>query len=220
VIFSSVQSDLATRLSRLATYVGGIDDGGGVLGAGDPRSPDLKGLFFVYLYAVYERCVDEACRAAYNIVNRHGISCREVRPELLALGLNAQFDSLEAASGKRQWQRRADVMRSSVDVSAVQICDMGIPMDGSHMRVQQLETIWKLLGIDAPVVPHPRYIDRIHELVERRHAVAHGREMPDEVGRRFTIDDLKARLVDVEACCTYFIRTIEGHVALRANVCR
>jgi hypothetical protein len=91
--------------------------------------------------------------------------------------------------------------------------DSRFPGDGSHYRVGQVETIWKIFGIAGEPVPHPRLIGRIDELVSKRNAIAHGRETAHEVGRRFSPDEMATRIVDTDLIATHILDLMEQRLA-------
>lgn len=221
-MFADIRVELAHRIVRIGAFLNEINEGDGSLGSGGPEAAAFKGLFFVYLYGAYERCIVDGFREALTVANSHGLICGELRPELVGLALNNSFDSLESAPNRPiRWQTRVSLTKQIFSSDIVNFPDFGRGLrDGNHFKPAHIETIWTLFGIGQPVVPDPRYENRIIELIERRHDVAHGRLRPDEVGRKFTVDELRQRAQEVDICCAYFVSTIEGHVTRRANLVR
>lgn len=183
-----------------------------------PRT--LKGLVFVQLYAVYEHCVCNAVQAALRSVNRQALSLRELRHELLAMALDDGCKSLSNCGTERMWPVRVMLLGKSRSAEAAEIPENLFPADGSHYRIGQLRTIWTLFGMASPEVPDNRLIGRIDELVELRNGIAHGRLRAEEVGRRFSLNDLQDRFVDTGEICRHVLSELEAHVsdpaALRA----
>jgi hypothetical protein len=228
-VFADVRGEFAGRILRIAAFLNRLEkieadsqQVGGV-GLSVPEVLDAKGLFFVYLYGAYEKCLEDGFWEGIEAARLHSLTGKELRPELFCLALNGTLDSLESSpKSPKRWQRRLELTRRMFNSNEVTTFDeLAVPpYDGSHFRPGYLETIWNLFGITAPTLPEPRYSGRIVELIEKRHDVAHGRERPDAVGRNYTIDDLRKRATDIEACCFYFLSTLESHVAKRANLVR
>ncbi len=80
-----------------------------------------------------------------------------------------------------------------------------------------METIWKLFGVTAPVVPDKRLIGRISELVQYRNEIAHGRTSAEDVGRRFTVKEIGKRIKDTKFICLYLIKILEVHCSTSSN---
>jgi hypothetical protein len=176
-------------------------------------SKSLKGLTFVQLYAVYEHCVSSAVQVALRGLNSTGLALRELRHELLSLALDDHCKSLAACGPDRTWEVRMALMSRTRSVERVQAPETLFPADGSHYRIGQLRTIWALFGIGTPHVPDGRLIGRIDELVELRNGIAHGRMRAEEVGGRFSLQDLESRHSDTAQICRHVIGALEAHLA-------
>ena len=95
------------------------------------------------------------------------------------------------------------------------------PKDGSQFRMSQLETLWSLFGLPAPVLPVGRLIGRVGEMIDNRNRIAHGEDTAEDVGRRYTIAEIRDRVDDTEALCSHlntaiaaYLRTPTGAVVL------
>lgn len=87
------------------------------------------------------------------------------------------------------------------------------PKDGTHFRPSQLETIWNLFGIPGSIVPDPRLLGHIGELVEARNRIAHGSDAAESVGGRFTFPDMDKRIDDTEIVCTHIVATVTSYAS-------
>jgi len=85
------------------------------------------------------------------------------------------------------------------------------PNDGSHYRANQLRTIWNIFGITLPIVPNIQLIGRIDELVDKRNAIAHGRETARAVGSRHSTAEMEVRFRDTEIIAYYVIDTMNTY---------
>jgi len=177
-----------------------------------------KGLVFVQLYSVYEFTVTQCFSAAIRTVSTYSIPAINIRPEVLSVALDSQWDSLRDTSKRRSWDKRIRLLQYTRDNIPVSIPDDIFPFDDSHFRTKQLETIWSVLGILLPTLPKPIHIGRIQEVVEHRNAIAHGRETADKIGSRFTQNELRIRISDMQNICLYILDTIEAHCADMANL--
>jgi len=196
-------------------YVGGVE--------ADQSAPldvvrALKGLAFVQLYAIYEYAVVQSVIAANRTVSSHKIAHSALRHSLLPLALDSECKSLADCGPSREWDVRRGLMAGSRASDPAAITDTLFPSDGSHFRRRQLNTIWELFGLDSSIVPEPRLLGRIDELVEKRNSVAHGRESAESVGARFSLSDLEARLVDIATVCRHVIESLDSHVSEPRNL--
>jgi hypothetical protein len=137
---------------------------------------------------------------------------KQIRREVLCLLLDPQWAAAAAAGPARMWDCRIDLLKQIHSKEAAgSIDDSLFPADGSHYRVRQLHTIWKVLGLRTPVVPEPRFLGRIEEIVENRNAISHGRRTPEDVGRNYSRLDIEQRFTDLRSICEHVVGTLETH---------
>ena len=172
-----------------------------------------KGLAFVQLYATYEYSVRSAVQATLVALRAAGVEIRTLRRDLLALVLDSHWDSVSNSGRKRVWDSRGALIASidSGELTSTLRDDL-FPTDGSHYRIQQLQTIWQIFSVSAPVVPERRLIGRVDELVENRNAISHGRITPEKVGRRYSWQEIASRVEDTDAIAGHVVSSLESHV--------
>lgn len=208
-MFNLVQNELARRALALRTFSAHIK---AIESNNESVAKACKGLAFVQIYAMYEYTVRMTVQATIQAIRNEGLAVNRLRSELFALVLNPEWDSAGDAGNGRKWEQRIALIRamnSTDPLSATR--DSLFPADGSHYRIRQLYTIWSILGVTDSVVPEPRYIGRIDEMVENRNAIAHGRETPENVGGRYSIQDIEERVADAEAICQHIVDTVLLH---------
>ena len=172
-----------------------------------------KGLAFVQLYATYEYSVRSAVQATLIALSAAGVEMRTLRRELLALILDSHWDSTSSSGRGRVWDSRMALIASiDSDELTSTVRDDLFPSDGSHYRIQQLRTIWKIFSVSVPVVSKPHLIGRIEELVENRNAISHGRRTPEEVGGRYSWQEIASRVNDTDAIASHVVSSLESHV--------
>ena len=172
-----------------------------------------KGLVFVQLYAMYEYSVRSAVQATLLALCDAGVEIQTIRRSLLALVLDSHWDSAAHSSRERVWDSRMALIArvDSGELTSTLRNDL-FPSDGSHYRIQQLRTIWKIFSVSGPVVSECRLIGRIDELVDNRNAISHGRRTPEDVGRQYSWQEIASRVKDTVAIARYVVSSLECHV--------
>ena len=178
-----------------------------------PLASACKGLAFVQLYATHEYSVRSAVQATLVALRTAGVEMRTLRRDLLSLVLDSHWTSVSNSGRARVWDSRRALISSidSVELTSTLKDDL-FPTDGSQYRIQQLETIWKIFSVSPPVVPERRLIGIIEELVENRNAISHGRFTPEEVGRRYSAQDIADRVEDTNTIAGHIVSSLESHV--------
>lgn len=172
----------------------------------------LKGFAFIQMYATYEFTVRSSVQATLASLKSSNTPATGVRQETLSLVLDSCWSSAANAGLARLWECRIDLLervRSAMPADDFQ--DTLFPTDGSHFRIRQLRTIWRVFGVNAPVVPDLRLQGRIEEIVENRNAVAHGRRTAEDVGRDYSHLDIVERFIDLNNICQHVLVTLETH---------
>lgn len=207
-MFGVISSELASRLTNVREFVAVQD----VPSLTPAQSASCRGLAFVNLYAVYEYAVCAAVQATLSSLRKDPLAIKQLRRELLTLVLEPHWQSAGTSGRERLWDARLSLVGQLSSAEPVStLPDDLFPSDGSHYRVRQLRTIWRIFGISNPVVPDPRYQGRIEELVENRNAISHGRRTAEDVGRRYSKTDIEQRVTDTAAICNYLLATMQAH---------
>ena len=172
-----------------------------------------KGLIFVQLYAMYEYAVRSAVQATLVALAAADVEIKTIHRNLLALVLKSNWDSAADTGRENVWDRRMELIaRIDSDELTSTLRDDLFPNDGSHYRIQQLYTIWKIFSVSGPIVSEPRLKGWIEELVENRNAISHGRSRPEEVGRRYSWREIDSRVDDTNAIASHVVSSLESHV--------
>lgn len=219
-MFSALRYEVEGRLQTIQESILGLSKAEGDSNYPASFSRTLKGLAFVQMYAVYEYCITNAVQCAVRVVNSYSFPFRDLRHELLALTLDANYRSIAAVTSEKSWPGRIELVRRARSTEPASAPETLFPADGSHFRDIQLRTIWAIFGVQCAHVPDNRLIGRIEELVEVRNAIAHGRERAESVGGRFSLTDIKTRHADTVEICRHLINSLEAHVgdAVRLRV--
>ena len=183
----------------------------------DSEAATRRGLLLVQLYGVYEYAVRSSVRGALDHVRSESMGCSDLQGSLLSLVLDPQWMSAGTAGPERRWEARIKLIdEMASDQPLVTLNDTIFPSDGSHYRVRQLHTIWRVFGIQVPVVPDQRLRGRIAELVENRNAVAHGRRTARAVGGQLSQHEMDDRVTDTKMIANYVIDTMSDHCSAGA----
>jgi hypothetical protein len=143
-----------------------------------------------------------------------------IRLEIAGLLLQPELDSL-VRSGKEKFWGNTTKFLGMLGSTAQPAPNPGLfPNDGSHYRLAQVFTIWSIFGIAAPAVPRVTLTQLVGEIVEHRNAIAHGRGTPEEIGRRYSKDDILGKIDGLLEICMHISLTLENHCKSAANLAR
>lgn len=143
----------------------------------------LRGLLYVHMYAAFEYAMDQSFIRLAQHVSSKGIARKHIRTPIFSVALDKEFKSLQdVRQPEKTFRKRIDAMICTRDQVPVEIRDdilsTGLQSAGSAM----IALAFEVYGIPDPPLYDVTAKGYIDEVVERRHAVAHGRESPVAVG--------------------------------------
>lgn len=212
-MFEDIKREATDKLIKVKLYLNEIS----VSIAPPPASPSefqntLKGLFFVYLYGIFEMVVTKTIGRTIDELNSTGVKISECKLELLSLILSPEYDALYGVGENRKWPKRWDVSQKLIEDQPLSIIESLFPTDGKNIQKKQLESLNKSFGIIHPIFPHPEIQGYVEELVRFRNYISHGDMLPQEIGRSFSIVELEKRRNSIDELCTYFIDSYEEYI--------
>lgn len=178
----------------------------------DALNDTSKGLFFVYIYGVYEEIIRKTVIRTIESLNQANVSISRVKYELLQLILSSEYDGLYSVGNDKKWEKRWNISNKLKVDDVISISTEIMPTDGKNIRYKQLESIAKAFGICESILPRSEIGGYINEMVENRNLIAHGNVMPQDVGRRYTADELIKKYDMINEFCTYFVEVYEKYI--------
>lgn len=172
----------------------------------------MKGLFFVHLYGTLEFAVLQSVRESIGHLNSRGLMFKDLRPELLGLGLNAQCDSLGDVGPSKKWEKRHELFKHVNASLPVTFDDSVVLTSGRNVDGTELDSIWTAFGLSTPSTPSPSARQRLTTLVQNRNSIAHGNESPGQVGGRYSVNDLNIYLSDIDLTITHIVLSLEKYL--------
>ncbi len=175
-----------------------------------------KGLIYIQLYALYEFTVKGIVQAGLKDIQAHSTPFNSIRMELLGIALDPDLASIINCSKDRIWETKTSFFQKINSHNPTTFPEL-FPSDGSHFRPKQLYTIWDIFGIKAPIIPTGYNHQRITELVNNRNSIAHGETTAENIGRNYSIQEIEARIMEIEQICMYLIGTMQNHCSNNLN---
>lgn len=180
-----------------------------------PQVPDtdhvraLRGLFYVHLYGAFEYAMDQSFIRLALHINQQGVKRKHVMPPVFSVALDEQLTALQAIrEPDKKFRKRIETMACARDANPVAIRDSILSGSFQSATVAVIQMAFDVYGISEPVFYDITKLGYLTEVVERRHAVAHGRQSPVEVGVRRTLE-LRLRYNALYSQAIYVMDTID-----------
>ncbi len=182
-MFDEIKNEMTRKICELRIWLSNMRDD-------DDFSSINKGLFYVYIYGIYEEIVRQTVQKTIEELNARSVKINECIYELYALIFSAEYDSIYGVGNEHKWEKRWDISTKMIENPIVLIPNEIIPTDGKNLRYRQLQSIAKTFGIHDDILPRPEIGGDIQEMVNNRNYIAHGNKTPKEVGREVSVSDL------------------------------
>jgi len=167
----------------------------------------LRGLFFVHLYAAFERSVTDVVLAYLRKIAEIELPYSHIECKMWPAALDPRFSSLQGSRGSAAWKKRIEI--SSL-VESDSICSINEGMFSDKLQNVWPETIvemFKALGLQSTFLDGAASF-ALKEVVEKRNQVAHGRTEPQVVGSGSTSNVLEDRLSIIHTLITNLLESM------------
>ena len=177
----------------------------------------LRGLFYVHLYGAFEFAITAATQSLLQAISSVRVPYGHLEQVFYGVALDHRFSSLANRSQSGKWKGRRDLLSEQKSNDVCGVNDTIFSQDLQNIWHKTLVELFENLGIGGPVVPDVRFRGYIDEVVDKRNAVAHGRESPASVGTKRS-SELEARFDAVSSTATYVMDCLDRHLRDRAFV--
>lgn len=178
----------------------------------------IYGLFFVYIYGIYESIIKQIIGTTIDELNQSATSINSCIFELYSILLDSEYESLYQVGNEKKWEKRWDISRKLKTNQPIEISHDVFPTDRRNIQIRQLVSLKNSFGINQDVLPRPEIGHYIQEMVEHRNHIAHGDILPNEVGRNYTKNDLLQRCNSIAEICDYICDTYETYIVERKYI--
>lgn len=164
----------------------------------DPTIPDslefkiMKGLFHVQLYAALEKTVNDIIENTLTYIGSAGVKNIHYAIPFNTISLVDKLKSFKDCGYNNFFSRAVEIFSELTSENVTTISDTTFSNNLQNVWTKTIEEIIRTFGIKGFTID-PRTKTTIDELVEKRNAVAHGRESAAVVGERFRTDVLRAK---------------------------
>jgi hypothetical protein len=147
----------------------------------------------VMLFAAYERLLYSTCRSLLESAAALRVATKRLRPGFQVFAAYPKLQSVSDTPRNAIWKGGGPSVVAAI--TAGRCADLetsSFPVDGSFMKASQVELFFDLFCVGDPATVLGEVWPRLDTVVRDRNAIAHGRETADQVGRRYTFDDVMA----------------------------
>ncbi|MGL4391207.1 MAG: HEPN domain-containing protein [Carnobacterium maltaromaticum] len=171
-----------------------------------------RGLYYVHLYSALEKVVNETVEQALLIIENNKIPNHKYQINFNVIALNRKMQAFKDCSSKEYFNKSIDIFNSINSEDVINISNTVLSGTLQNVWFKTIQTTLKSFCINQLIV-EPRVKLTVDEVVEKRNAVAHGRQTPVEVGERFRCNLLRVKTADIQLISDMFIDAFESYLS-------
>jgi len=171
----------------------------------------LRGLFYVHLYSALEKVVNETVEQAILLIKSERVKNRHFENAFNVISLNSKMQSFKQCGYKDYFFKSAEVFESLDSESSFDISNTIFSQNLQNVWYKTIQDTIRSFGA-TPIAVDPRIKLTINEIVDKRNAVAHGRETPVAVGERHRTDVLRTKTQEIQLVAEQVICTFEDYI--------
>lgn len=156
----------------------------------------MKGLFYVQLYSAFEKTVNELIETTLSHIGSNGIQNKHYVIPFNSISLVDKLKSFKDSGYKNFFSKAAEIFEELSSSAVLPINETIFSDPLGNVWAKTIEGVVRAFGINSFVI-ETRTSATINELVDRRNAVAHGRERASLVGERFRTDALRTKMTTI-----------------------
>lgn len=177
-----------------------------------PEIKIMRGLYYVHLYSVLEKSLNETIEQTILLIKSKNIKNRHFSTLFNVISLNSKMQSFKQCGYKEYFDRASDIFEGVDSESIFDISNTIFSQNLQNIWYKTIQDTIRSFGA-APISVEPRVRLTIDEVVDKRNAVAHGRETPIVVGERHRCNVLRTKTQEIQMVVEQIISTFEDYIA-------
>ena len=216
---ATVRQEFANRLQEVQTFLSGLKTQETAIGTKPSNELNTqKGLFLVLLYGAFEYSVTRTVSETSGLINIRRVRLEHVHNLLYPLALDPELTSIAMVGRENKWQRRADLFRRQFSSESAIFHETAILPDLENIWANTLQKLFDVFGIAQPAFYDPRVKQYVDEVVDKRNAVAHGRESAATIGQAYTSGTLQVLLDELSRQMQFTFASFENLILTKSFI--
>ncbi|MFR9704112.1 MAE_28990/MAE_18760 family HEPN-like nuclease [Aeromonas sanarellii] len=172
----------------------------------------MRALLIVNLYACLEFSVNQAVERTLIIIDSLGVPYEHMSYGFHAISMSDAFKSIKDSGVKATWSNRIKFMERLFSSQPCQVNSSTFSNDLQNVWANTIRELFSCFGMTKPFLPDMAYLGHIDDIVNKRNAVAHGRESPQFIGRSLRCSELEQKWDIVSKTCEHITSSFNDYV--------
>lgn len=185
-----------------------------------PASLELKimrGLFYVHLYSVIEKTINELVEDILISIKIDNIKNKDLKIHVNTISLYSKLQSFKDCNSKNFFDKANDIFSCIESDHVYPFNETMMSLFLQNIHYSSLVKITELFGVNG-FIANPVHSLIIEEITGKRNAVAHGRESASIVGQTHSTNRLREIMLTTQEIIFSYIDIFEAYISTKAYI--
>ncbi|WP_419658833.1 MAE_28990/MAE_18760 family HEPN-like nuclease [Desulfosarcina variabilis] len=175
-----------------------------------------RGLYYVHLYSVLERTVNDVVEHTILSIKSNNIRNKHFESVLNVISLNPKMQAFKSCGYKDYINKSIAVFRCIDSDDCYELHNTIFSKNLQNIWFKTIQELLSAFGI-APIVIDPRIRYTVDEITQKRNAVAHGRETPLVVGQTHRANILRLKTNEIQLVANIIVDLFEDYIKVSVH---
>lgn len=178
-------------------------------------SKQIRGLIIVLLFASYENLIKSLTKSILEAASRCKVSYKRLTPQFQHYAISSNAQGIRNCEKSNLHKEKIPKLVQTINsgVGGWSINPGAFPDDGSFMKKSQIEVWWSSFHLSGdPSTVLGRTWSNLGWVVMSRNKIAHGEDVPENIGKQKSPNDVLSLIRDWEQDWKNFIQTVDQQV--------
>jgi len=168
----------------------------------------MKGLFYVHLYASLEKSVNELIENTLVHISSKSVQYQHFNNPFYSISLVNKLKSFKDTGYNNFFNKASEIFNELSSSDACNLQETTFSKSLQNIWINTIKEICNSFGISTFSVT-ANIKATVDEIVDKRNAVAHGRETAKAIGERFRTIEIRKKMELIIEFCNYLIDLFE-----------
>lgn len=179
----------------------------------EPASVELrimKGLFIVHLYGAFEKSINDVVETSLSLISSKRVKNSHFYAPFLSIALCDQLKSLKDSKHSNLIYKASELFIEAASKNVIPINETAFSTHLQNTGMKTLERVMQSFGMPSTQFERKERVT-VDEVVDKRNAVAHGRDSAAYVGERYRAHELREKMDVISTVIDKVIDTAEQY---------
>jgi hypothetical protein len=143
----------------------------------------MRGMFFVHLYGAFEYAVDQSFIRLAQHISQRNVCIAHLHKPVCTVVMDPMFTAIgDISMWSKKWKKRLEMIEGMASRARAVLSDVILSPGMQSAGMDVITLAFEIYDIKETPAAKPSAIGYLKDVIDKRHAIAHGRESPATYG--------------------------------------